>query len=196
MAFIRMIPEEEARGPLKELYTSYRAPWGGVDNILKIHSLLPDTLKPHYDLYKSVMFGKGPLSRRQREMIAIVVSRSNNCTYCIHHHSDALLRVTKDRPLADALRAGDRSAPLSDVEHMMLEFAERLTKQPTKNFSFEVSRLKENGFTDDTILHITLIVGYFNFVNRIAIGLSVELESYWNKNGYSDPTKPMAHDKL
>ena len=76
----------------------------------------------------------------------------------------------------------------------MLQFAEQLTVDPSRDFSLVIRRLSKNGFTNEAILHITLVASYFNFVNRIATGLGVELESYWNHNGYSDSAKPMAHD--
>ena len=81
MAWIKVIHETEATGCLKELYTKNREPWGGVDNILKIHSLAPDTLTAHLSLYKILMHGSGELSRPQREMIAVVVSAINQCHY-------------------------------------------------------------------------------------------------------------------
>lgn len=81
MSWIRMIPEAEASGELKELYDELTAPWGGVDNILKIHSLNPPSLRTHYEFYKTLMRGKSNLSRAQREMIAVVVSVTNRCHY-------------------------------------------------------------------------------------------------------------------
>ena len=51
------------------------------DNILRIHSVHSRTMRLHYDLYKQLMYGKGPLSRIQREMIAVVVSAENKCRY-------------------------------------------------------------------------------------------------------------------
>ena len=51
------------------------------DNILRIHSVHSQTMRLHYDLYKQLMYGKGPLSRIQREMIAVVVSAENKCRY-------------------------------------------------------------------------------------------------------------------
>jgi len=81
MAWIHMIDEEEARGKLREWYARLREPWGGVDNIMKIHSLNVRSLKGHYELYKAVMYGKSPLSRAQREMIAVVASAANRCAY-------------------------------------------------------------------------------------------------------------------
>ena len=81
MAWIAIIPEEEAKGELKELYEDLVEPWGGVDNILKIHSLNPDSLKAHFLLYKTVMYGPSPIERPAREMIAVVVSAINHCHY-------------------------------------------------------------------------------------------------------------------
>jgi alkylhydroperoxidase family enzyme len=76
-----MIPEEEADGRLKELYDKTREPWGGVDNILKIHSLNPASLQAHFELYATLMRGPSELSRLQREMIAVVASAANRCHY-------------------------------------------------------------------------------------------------------------------
>ena len=81
MAWIPMIPEEDAEGVLKELYDRYTEPWGGVDNIAKIHSLNPASMRDHFALYRTVMRGRSPLSRIQREMIALVVSAVNQCHY-------------------------------------------------------------------------------------------------------------------
>lgn len=76
-----MIPEDEAEGELAELYRTLRAPRGGVDNILKIHSLNPPSLAAHFELYRTVIRGRSGLSRAEREMIAVVVSAANRCHY-------------------------------------------------------------------------------------------------------------------
>jgi len=81
MAWIKMIPENEASGRLKELYEKVAEPSGIVDNILKIHSLNVKSLKTHFDLYAHLMRGRSGLSRAQREMIAVVTSAANRCHY-------------------------------------------------------------------------------------------------------------------
>jgi len=81
VAWIRMIDEDDARGKLRELYERVTEPWGGVDNILKVHSLSPASLAGHFELYKTLMRGRSPLTRVQREMIAVVVSAVNRCHY-------------------------------------------------------------------------------------------------------------------
>jgi len=81
MAWIKMISEEDATGRLADLYEKYGESWGGVDNILKIHSLNVKSMQTHYDLYAHLMRGRSELSRIQREMIAVVVSAINRCRY-------------------------------------------------------------------------------------------------------------------
>jgi len=81
MSWIRVIPEAEASGELKQLYDEMIEPSGAVDNILKIHSLNPASLRTHYEFYKTLMRGSSGLNRAQREMIAIVVSATNSCHY-------------------------------------------------------------------------------------------------------------------
>lgn len=81
MAWINVIHEAEAEGELQQLYAHMIEPWGGVDNILKIHSLNPPSLRAHFELYATLMRGQAGLSRVQREMIGVVVSAANHCHY-------------------------------------------------------------------------------------------------------------------
>ena len=81
MSWIEIILEDLAEGDLAEQYSQLIEPWGGVDNILKIHSLNPAALRAHVQLYKTVMYGKSPIRRPQREMIAVVASVANQCRY-------------------------------------------------------------------------------------------------------------------
>jgi len=81
-AWIDIIPEEEAQGELKVLYEQeFDSERQGTDNILAVHSLNPPTLRAHADLYHTVMHAKSPLSRSEREMVAVVVSAINRCHY-------------------------------------------------------------------------------------------------------------------
>ena len=81
MAFIPYVPYEEATGLLQDLYQSYGGGGGPVDNIIRIHSLNPRSMRDHVALYAHLMRGPSPLSRAQREMIAVSVSATNDCFY-------------------------------------------------------------------------------------------------------------------
>ena len=80
-AWIDMIAEADAQGELAEYYQRWHRPDGRVDNILRIHSLNPPSLRGHYDFYRHLMRGSSELSRAQREMIAFTVSAANQCHY-------------------------------------------------------------------------------------------------------------------
>lgn len=57
---------------------------------------MPDTMVKHLDLYLSIMFSKTNLTREEKEILAVVVSKNNNCDYCVNHHAEALNHYWKD----------------------------------------------------------------------------------------------------
>jgi len=82
VAWIETVAEDEADESLRSLYDRARDPRSGVvDNIMKVHSLHPDTLRDHLGLYITTMRRPSGLSRAEREMIAVVVSTINECHY-------------------------------------------------------------------------------------------------------------------
>lgn len=82
MAWIDVIDERRADERLAELYAPMVDPaYGRVDNILQIHSLHPEGMRTHWELYREVMTGTPTLRKVDREMIALVVSVINDCHY-------------------------------------------------------------------------------------------------------------------
>lgn len=81
MAYIRTIAPESASGPLKRLYDAAARRAGRIWNVVRLMSIKPDVLEASMSLYSALMQGRSRLSRGQREMIATVVSRANNCYY-------------------------------------------------------------------------------------------------------------------
>ncbi len=81
MPFLRLIEVAEATGELKAEYDAALGRAGKVFNIVKAMSLNPRVLKASMELYKEIMFGPSELSRADRELLAVVVSRANNCHY-------------------------------------------------------------------------------------------------------------------
>ena len=81
MPWIQTIPVAAATGKLKEQYAAAQARAGRVYGIVRAMSLAPTVLDASMQLYRAIMFAPGGLTRRQRELIAVVVSRSNRCHY-------------------------------------------------------------------------------------------------------------------
>lgn len=81
MAWIRTIPPDEADGSLARSYDAAVKRAGRVFQILQAMSLAPDVLDASIGIYRAVMFRSAGLSRAQRELLAVVTSRTNRCHY-------------------------------------------------------------------------------------------------------------------
>ncbi len=81
MAWISLIGESEATRQLARIYDSARRRAGRVFNIIKLQSNNAAVLQSMIELYGASMRGDSPLTRAQREMLALVVSKTNGCVY-------------------------------------------------------------------------------------------------------------------
>jgi alkylhydroperoxidase family enzyme len=81
MSWIKTVGADEARGALRREYETGVRRAGRVFEILKIQSLNPEALRASMALYVALMKGPSPLSRAVREMLGVVVSRTNGCHY-------------------------------------------------------------------------------------------------------------------
>ena len=183
MAFIQVISHEQSDGRLKEIYDGLVQKRGKLAEVHKIQSLNPESIIKHMDLYMEVMFGKSPLRRYQREMMAVVVSAANQCEYCITHHAEALLHFWKDSEQVSQLMEDFNQAPLNSSDLALCQYALALTRRPEEVRIKDVSILKDAGFDDRAVLDAALVISYFNFVNRMVLGLGVALEEDGGK-GY------------
>lgn len=84
--------------------------------------------------------------------------------------------MTRDPELVAALCADWRAAPISERLRAILDYAEKLTRTPAGMRGQDVGALREAGLDDRAILDVAEVTAYFNFVNRLADGLGVELE--------------------
>ncbi len=81
MAWIKVYSIEETSGFLRKQYDAAIKRAGKIWNIVSIMGQNPRTLKFSMDFYGAIMMGRSPLSRGQREMLAVVVSSANHCHY-------------------------------------------------------------------------------------------------------------------
>ena len=185
MSWIEEIEVGEADGKLAEMYAELVKKRGKVSNILKVHSLNPEAMENHLDLYMTVMFGRSGLSRTEREAIAVVVSAVNDCTYWVKHHAEALRRYIEDDETLEMLSTADGLETLEPRLSNIVRHAEKLTSAPSAMTESDLGELRAVGLSDKDILDLTLITAYFNFVNRIAQGLGVDFTPE-EMSGYKD----------
>lgn len=181
--WIRVIEPEQAKDRLREVYDETLKKRGKLAEVHKIHSLNPESLAAHMQLYMTLMFGQSPLPRRERELIGVAVSRTNGCAYCVAHHSDAMSRYEKRPELVRA--AGEaRWDALQDRDAALCRYAEKLTRTPSAMTERDLSPLRAAGLSDQEILDAAQIAAYFNFVNRLVLGLGVATEDAEQREGY------------
>ena len=173
-AFIQIIDPIDAEGSLKRVYKRIGGARGKIANVHQSQSLNPKAMLGHLDLYMALMYGDSPLSRIQRELIGSVTSYLNKCDYCVIHHHEALKHHWKDSPDPEELVKG---VGLSASDHALVKHVIKLIGQPEKILNQDIVELRDSGFNDRVILDITMITGYFCFVNRLILGLGVKLEN-------------------
>ena len=93
------------------------------------------------------------------------------------HHAAGLVRLTNDEVLVEQLLIDWQQATLSQADRAILVYAEKLTRTPWAMEQADVAALRAAGFGNAAILDINQVTGYYAFVNRLADGLGVEMES-------------------
>lgn len=89
-----------------------------------------------------------------------------------------MLRFVKNPELVEALKKDYRSAELTPRQRVMLDYADKLTREPWAVTESHLTPLREAGLDDRGILDLNQAVSYFAYVNRVADGLGVVLDEY------------------
>lgn len=180
-AWIRMLSDEEAGGDLREALALARTPHGTVDNVMRVHSLRPSTLRGHVALYRAALHDDAnTLPAWLQECIATWVSILNDCPYSLANHWANARHLIGDDGRADRIEAALAARRPEDAfegrELALMRYAEKLTLWPGDMERADVDVLFATGLDDGEILEANQIVGYFNYVNRCLNGLGVTTE--------------------
>ena len=151
-AWIKMVSDNEADPELAKILDLARTPHGTVDNVMRVHSLRPNTMVGH-------------------------VSTLNNCPYSYANLWKNAAHLIGDPARAaeveTALQARTPEAAFEGAELALLRYAEKLTLRPGDMDAADFEALKAAGVPDGEILEANQIIGYFNYVNRLLNGLGV-----------------------
>jgi uncharacterized peroxidase-related enzyme len=166
------IPDErELPERLQGLFAKARESIGFVPNVFRSYSVRPERLSAWFGHYKQLHEPTENLSAADREMIAVVVSAYNRCTYCIVSHGHALAAALDDRVLADYIATNWRHAGLDERRTAICEYAEKLTARPAEMAETDLQRLRDVGLATDEVWDVVEIAAMYNFTNRMALGL-------------------------
>ncbi len=180
-AWIEMISDDDADEKLQAFFDRVRTPHGTVDNVMRVHSLRPQTMEGHVVLYKSVLHNPdNVLPFWFLEVIASYTSILNNCAYSLSHHFTNARRLIDDEARADTIRAALDARRPDDVfegkELALLRYAGKLTTDVGAMAEADMSALRDAGCDDGEILEVNQVCAYFNYSNRLLNGLGVTTE--------------------
>jgi len=180
-AWIHMISDEDADQELLDTLQLSRTPHGTVDNVMRVHSLRPSTMRGHVALYKAALHDEAnTLPTWLQETISSYVSILNNCDYSLANHWANASHLINDKKKAEAIERALHARRPQDVlrgaELALLNYAEKLTLRPSEMLKSDIELLKAEGIDDGQILEANQIICYFNYVNRSLNGLGVSTE--------------------
>jgi uncharacterized peroxidase-related enzyme len=177
MSWIRPVTPEAAPPELRSIYDRIRgrATSQRVAHLWQSWGAHPGGLEAAFTHYRALMDEPAPLTPAQAEMIALVVSATNGCGYCVAHHGPKLARLVGE-DLAREVARDYREANLAARDRVLLDAAVAITCEPDERKAEDLERLREYGFDDAGILRSVEITAYYNAVNRVALALGVALE--------------------
>jgi len=190
-AWIKMISDDEANDELLDVLNLSRTPHGTVDNVMRVHSLRPATMRGHVSLYRAALHDDAnTLPTWFQETISTYVSILNDCDYSLANHWANARYLIDDEARADtienALLARKPENAFEGSELALLKYAEKLTISPANMVETDITVLKAAGIDDGQILEANQIICYFNYVNRSLNGLGVstdgDIVGYYNKS--------------
>lgn len=152
---------------LSEILNVISAERGGVADIHMAFKDFPQGLWAHYQFYKQIMLDEPlPLSRIEREYLAMEVSQANTCPYCIAHHTEAYNEASK--------KSGREIA--AEKKAALLEAAKTLTLKSYASASV-AEKFLSAGFSAAQWQHAVMVASYFNFANRCAHAMGLQVEA-------------------
>ncbi len=177
-AWISMISDADADENLLDALKLARTPHGTVDNVMRVHSHRPNTMRGHVALYRAALHDNtNTLPTWLQETISSYVSILNNCDYSLANHWANAKHLIADDSKADAiekaLHADSPETVFEGAELALMRYTRKLTAHPGQMQQSDVTDLKNAGLDDGQILEANQIIGYFNYVNRLLNGLGV-----------------------
>jgi uncharacterized peroxidase-related enzyme len=172
MPYVDEIEESEADPHLQELYRSIEQHFGFIPHYFKALGATPKAIEGQLQLNGAVM-GDGALSTVLKEQIGVVVSGINSSAYCIFIHMELLQRFGVDKKLARKLTTDYENAAVEPKAKALFRFADKLTRKPDDIEDEDIATVKKAGWDDAVVRETVLTVAYFNYVNRVSLGLGL-----------------------
>jgi uncharacterized peroxidase-related enzyme len=131
----------------------------------------PAILQQRSEAFNAIMYAPGGLSRAERELSSLVVSRINGCVYCASVHAQRFEQLAKRNDTVAQVFEDPRTSGTTDRERAIVQFSIRLTEGPENLGPDDIRPLKDVGLNDGEILDLIHAASIFAWANRLMLNL-------------------------
>ena len=153
--------------------------------ILGLLAFKPETAATVSAFTQQLLRGPSSLTPGEREIIAAVVSRRNDCRFCASSHTAAAHQVTGDRALVDAAIDDPASAPIGDKMRALLAIAAKVQRSGLDVTAEDMAAARSAGASDEDLHDTVLVAAAFCMFNRYVDGLAA-----------NTPTDPAVYEMI
>jgi uncharacterized peroxidase-related enzyme len=131
----------------------------------------PAILRQRSEAFNAIMYAPGGLSRAERELSSLAVSRINGCVYCASVHAQRFEQLAKRNDTVAQVFDDVRTAGVDEREKAVVQFSIRLTEEPESVGADDIQALKDAGLNDAEILDLVHATAIFAWANRLMLNL-------------------------
>ncbi|HLS44025.1 MAG TPA: peroxidase-related enzyme [Ornithinicoccus sp.] len=171
ISYLKVPGRDDVPEGVTRLWDKAQEAFGFVPNVFQAQAVNGDQFLAWWSYFNLLVNKEGYLTNAERELIAVVVSGLNRCTYCAISHGAALREHSGDPVTADLVGVNWRQADLPPRERAIAEYAELLTRAPDEVGPEDLEPLREVGMDDHQIMETVQVIGMFNMTNRVSTAL-------------------------
>jgi uncharacterized peroxidase-related enzyme len=171
ISYLPLPDRDDVPDGVVRLWDKSHEAFGFVPNVFRAQAVNGEQFLAWWAYFNLLVNKDGHLSNADRELLAVVVSSVNRCTYCEISHGAALRTFTGDAVRADLVASNWRQAGLPERESVMCAYAEKLTRHPAEVTEADLEPLRVVGLDEHQIVELVQVVGMFNLTNRVSTAL-------------------------
>jgi uncharacterized peroxidase-related enzyme len=178
MSYLTTIPEDEASGPVAEMYDGLRGSLAYVPNYARVFSHRPEVFKAWRGLIGSI---RSNLDPRRYELATVAAAGARRGTYCAVAHGEELLSLGlgADDVVNVALEVPHPG--LEEVEQAVVDYAAKVARDPVSVTETDIDRLRHLGLSDTEIFDIAATAAARCFFTALLDGTGTLADSIYRR---------------
>ncbi|MGA7270345.1 MAG: carboxymuconolactone decarboxylase family protein [Acidimicrobiia bacterium] len=173
--FLSAVREEDARGPVAEMYRADRERWGYLPNFARVFSSRPEAYAGWRTLLKAIA---GPMDPRRYELVTVAAARQLGSTYCVMAHSKILMEDFDGPDVVERILSGRAPGGPDGLDVAVMDLAQKVAADAGSITEADFDRLRDHGLEDAEILDVVLAAAARCFFSKVldAVGAAADAE--------------------